>query len=308
MRRSWTQNWHIKGLALIAATIFWFFVLSSENTFFEFPDNLTIEAFNVPEGLAVVNELGTAKITVRADQEVYKTLTPENFTVYVDLQGLAAGSKRVDLSVNSKKSDVSVVSINPANLPVVLEELTTKQVPLIVELKGEPNENYVATLGESFETSITLSGAQSVLDEISEAVAILTLQGDESETFTRNVEIIARDEDGDEINQITTDPRTIDVTATIDLEQAQKTVGIKVNVEGLEDGWVSSLSTVPQLIHIQGDSEILDAIQYLETTTITIPEGRTSYQTTTQLILPTDVTLTENASTTIDVTLSITPL
>lgn len=306
IKRFFTKNLSIKLLALVSATVFWFFVLSSVNTFFAFPDRLQIDAFNTPEGLAVVNNLGMATITVRADQEVYKTLTPDNFTVYADLQGLAAGTKRVDISVNSKKPEVSVVSINPGSVEVVLEELTTKQVPVVFELEGEPEENYVASLTEEDQT-VVLSGAQSVLDGVYEAVAVFSLNGDEIGTTTRSLDIEVLDDDGQALSHVMVEPRTISATAEIFLEQSQKTVGIRVNVGSIENGWVSSLISFPKVVQIQGDAEILEEINYLETETITIPNGRTFYEITIPLILPDDITLAQEEDPSIEVTLVISP-
>ncbi|MDP2624873.1 MAG: CdaR family protein, partial [Candidatus Peregrinibacteria bacterium] len=281
-----TNNLHIKILALLSAALFWFVLLSSSNTFFEFPDQLEIEAFNVPEGLAVVNDLGTAQITIRADQELYKTLTPDNFTVYVDLQGLAEGTKTVDISVNSKKSEVSVISINPASIEITLESLITTEIPLSIELTGEPSENYTATLVEESGFTVELSGAETVLENVSEAVAILILSGNETEDITRTVEIEVLDENGNVVNQVTVDPKTIEVNVVVELEQSQKTVGVKINVEELADGWISSLTSTPQVVQIYGDADVLNSIEYLETETIEVSSGESSVKTKTELILP----------------------
>ncbi len=291
IRRFFTKNLHIKLLALVAACLFWFFVLSSENTFYAFPDQLAIEPFNLPEGLAVVNELGTAEITVRASQEVYKTLTPENFTVYVDLQGLAAGTKQVDISINSKQTDVSVVSVSPESVTVILEELTTKDVPLSYVLSGDPAENYEATLQEEFATTIEVSGAESVLSEIDTAVATLTLQGDEVIDVTRAAEITILGTEGDELTTVEPDPNTIDLTAIITLAQSQKTVGIKVVVGEIQTGYLSSIKVTPATIQIQGDAELLEDVIYLETEPIDIPAGEEVHKTDVTLILPEGVTL-----------------
>lgn len=284
--RFFTTNISVKLLALGAAAVFWFFVLSSANTFYAFPDKLSVEPFNLPDGLAVVNELGTAQITVRASQDVYKTLTPENFTVYVDLKGLAAGSKQVDLSVNSKKTDVSVVSISPASIPVVLEDLTSKEVPLTFSLEGEPAANYEVVLEESTSSTVTVSGAKSVLDEVDSAVATFTLQGNETADVTRSATIEVFDQAGEELTTITTDPTKMDLTAYISLMESQKTVGVKVVVGEIETGYLDSIKVTPNVVQIQGDADVLDDILYLETAEINIPADQEVYKTTIKLNLP----------------------
>ncbi|MBT5017070.1 hypothetical protein HOM98_06330 [Candidatus Peregrinibacteria bacterium] len=304
IKRFFTKNVAIKLLALGAACLFWFFVLSSENTFYQLPGELTIEPFNVPEGLAVVNELGEAEITIRASQEVYKTLISDNFTVYVDLQGLAAGSKQVDIAVNSKKTDVSVVSVSPESVQVILEELTTKEVPLTYALSGEPAENYTAALTEMPSTTIAISGATSLLSEIETVIATLVLQGDETTDLIRSAEITILDEDGQELTTLESDPASIDLAAQITLLESQKTVGVKVMVESLQTGYLDSIKTTPTTIQIQGDADLLEEIIYLETETLTVPAGEEIYKTTVQLILPEGVSFVDETNT-IEVVLSI---
>jgi YbbR domain-containing protein len=305
MKNLFTHNLHIKLIALMAATIFWFFILSSENTFYAVPDTLTIEPFNLPEGLAVVNDLGTAKVTIRADQETYKNLTAENFTVYVDLKGLASGTKAVDLSVNSKKADISVIDINPQSVTVVLEEVSTRDVSVVYELIGDPEENYSAFLSEQGSSTVTVSGAESVLETIEEATAYITLNGDEIDSVTKAVEVIVVDSNGMEMTQVSVEPKLVEVTAIVELEQAQKTVGIKVNVDEVEEGWVSSMSTIPQVIHLIGDADVLDQIEFVETSLIEIPEGELFHQETITLTLPPGTTLATGESETIEIIISI---
>ena len=252
-----------------------------------------------------MNELGNAEITVRASQEVYKTLTPENFTVYVDLQGLAAGSKQVDLAVNSKKTDVSVVSINPASVPVILEELTTKEVLLTYALVGEPADNYAAELRSMPETSIIVSGAQSVLSEIDQAVATLTLQGDEISTTTRSAEITILDDNSQSLTTVTPEEKTIDLTVIISLEQSQKTVGVKVAVDNLQTGYLDSIKVTPTVLQIQGDTELLEEVLYLETEPVQVPAGEEIYRATVALILPEGVTFVDENEGTVEVLISV---
>jgi len=305
MKNFLLKNWHVKILSLVAAAVFWFFVLSSVNTFFVYPTELPIETFNVPENLAVVNALGDATLTVRADQEIYKNLTPDNFTVYVDLKGLTAGEQTVEVSVNSKKTEVGVVAIDPVQVIVVLEELQTKEVSVAFELEGSPASNYAAFLEETPEIYVEVSGAESIVEEAEKAVATLTLTGAETGDVTRTVEVKVYDARGQELNQLTLNPETIEVSATIEPESAVKTVGIKVNTEGEVDGYISQIQTVPDVVQIQGDAETLEAIDYLETEPVFIEPGQTKITAEAELVLPEGVSLVEGESTSVQVEIEV---
>lgn len=308
MGNFFTQNLSTKLLAFTLAVFFWFFILSNENEFFVFPAELPIEAFNVPEGLAVVNNLGTAQVTIRVDQEIYKTLTPDNFSLYVDLQGLAAGTKDVDISVNSKKPEVTVISVSPATLSVTLEEVTQETLPVTYETTGEPSDNYSASLITQDDVEVVVSGAQGLVQEVDQVVAQVTLSGEEHEDLVRTVSLVAMDAEGNPIPNLTLTPSEVLVEVAVQRVQTQKSVGVKVNLAEMDDLWVSSLSVVPSTVFIQGDLEVLEGILYLETATVTVPDGKKLFQDDVVLILPEGVTLVDEEDATVEVTLSLTSL
>ncbi|MFA5842186.1 MAG: CdaR family protein [Candidatus Gracilibacteria bacterium] len=305
MKNFLLKNWHVKILSLIAASVFWFFVLSSVSTFFVYPTALPIETFNVPENLAVVNALGDATFTVRADQEIYKNLTSDNFTVYVDLKGLVAGEQTVNVSVNSKKTDVGVVAIDPIQVVVVLEELQTKEIPIEFELQGKPDSNYTAEWAMLPDLEIEVSGAESVVEDAEKAVAILILTGTETEDVSRMVEIKVYNAKGQELGQVTTNPKTVELDVTIEPAEAVKTVGIKVNTEGEVDGYISQIQTIPDVVQIQGDADLLEDIDYLETEPIFIEPGQTKITARAELILPDGVSLGEGESSFVEVEIEV---
>lgn len=308
MKNFLLKNWHVKILSLIAASVFWFFVLSSVNTFFVYPTPLAIQIFNVSENLAVVNGLGDATLTVRADQDIYKNLTTDNFTVYVDLKDLSAGEQTVQVSVNSKKNDVSVMAIDPIQVVVVLEEVQIKEISIEFELEGKPASNYAAELSVLPDFSVEISGAESIVAEAEKAVATLTLTGTETGDVTRMVDVKVYNARGQELHQITPNPGTVSMNARVEPTEAVKTVGIKVNTEGEVDGYISQISTTPDVVQIQGDAETLAGVDYLETEPVVIEDGQTKITANAELILPDGVSLAEGESSSVEVEIEFTLL
>lgn len=305
MKHFLNENVGIKALSLLLAVLFWFFTLSSENTFFVFPQKLSIEAFNVPEGLAVANELGTVELTVRADSEIYKRLTPEDFSIYVDLKGLAEGERDVNVVVNVKKSEVTIVSISPATIGVELEEVTQKSMAVEVNLEGEPAEHYEAQSLEGDEIIVQLSGARSVVQNVASIEAEVSFTGGETTSTVFTVSLVAVDGEGQPISNVTIKPSEVDIEVLVERMESQKTVGIKVNVESIPEGWVESLSVIPATVHIQGELELLEAIDYLETEPIEVTSGQATIELIADLVLPDGITLAEGESDSVEVTLMV---
>lgn len=300
-----SKNLGLKFIALGLAIFFWFFVLTSENTFFVFPEEIPVEAFNVPEGLAAVNELGTVTLTVKADGEVYKTLTADQFRAYVDLQGLAAGTQTVKISVNTETSEVSIVSIDPESLSVVLEALVESEFLLSTSMEGDPATHYEASLLIDEQQTIQVRGAKSVVQQVESVVAKISLNGEETESFTKEVTLEAVDGSGNIVSNVTLTPAEVWVDVTLEQVESQKAVGVKVNVESISGGWVESMSAVPAIVYIQGEEEILADISTLETEEIHINKDSEKVELSVTLILPEGVTLVEGEPDEVEVTLII---
>lgn len=300
-----TKNFPTKLASLGLAVLFWFFVLSSQNTFFVYPQEIPIQAFNLPEGLAVVNDLGSVTLTVQAEGDLAQSLSADDFSVYVDLAGLAEGTKRVDVVVNVQQADVTIVRVSPERVDVTLEAVTNAEFPVVYSLEGDPAKNYEAFFLDNEPMTVLVQGASTVLQSIDTISAQVVLSGEETESFFKTVELVPLDANGEPVPNVTLEVEEIEVEVGVDRIQTQKTVGIKVNLAPPDDGWVESLTVVPAVVHIQGELEVLEAIDYLETETFTITSSQSTVETVVELRLPEGVTLVEGESDQVEVTVVI---
>ncbi|MCA9374411.1 hypothetical protein KC725_04595, partial [Candidatus Peregrinibacteria bacterium] len=87
------SNIHLKLLALISAIVLWFVVITVENTIYIFPQELEIDVRNLGSNLSLANELPEVKLFLQVSKEELKSLTPDDFNVYIDLGNAQAGEK-----------------------------------------------------------------------------------------------------------------------------------------------------------------------------------------------------------------------
>lgn len=270
--RKFLTNWELKVLAVMAAVIFWFLVIGAENTFYTFPEEVSIKAFNLSEEFVVSNELGGVKIRLKVEnRDNIKSLASDDFNAYVDLEGFAEGDRELPVIVNSKKSDIRVLKVEPAKIEVKIEENVEKEVEIEYEIIGEPEEGYKVEEVILSEQNAVLKGAQRVLNTIDFVIVRVELD-EEDKDFTSIYPLRILDNHGEEIPNMTVDPREIEVEVVIVGETGRKLVGVQPNIKGTppENSWIKSIVSEPSFVILEGDFDELQKIEYVQTEEIDV--------------------------------------
>ncbi len=295
------KNIHLKIFALVLATIFWIFVVSLGNTFFQFPGEVPIQVFNQASDLALASALGDVKLTLRGQDPVaLRKLSPSDFEAYIDLRNSGAGTHRITISVTSKNPQVSVVRVEPAETEIILEPLRTKIFPIMARVLGMPAKGYKTGLVKLSQENVSVSGAERVLKKLATIKAMITLQGTEEGTTTKTVqlEIFDRNERPLEGLQIEKN----DIEALIEVVQVAvvedpalaglKEVAITPKFVGaLGNGVVKKVETTPSMVMITGPREVLDKLTIVETEAIDLKDITVDFEKTVKIILPAGVSL-----------------
>lgn len=290
------KNLHLKFIALVAATIFWVFVVSLENTFFKLPNEVPIQVFNRAEELALAQEPGSVRLTLRtADSLVLRNLGTGDFEAYIDLRNVGAGKIRIPVSVTSRNPQVTIVRVEPAEAEVELEPVREKILTLQTSVRGEPAEGFrVASVRLTRET-ITVAGAESLLKKISGAKAEIVLQGTEGagrEEVRKSVEIKILDRDGVALSGITVLKNNIEAVVAFSEAESSLQIGVKAKITGaVTNGVVKKITVIPAVVLVVGNREVLSAIEVIETEPIDLKDLDVSGEKKVKLVLPEGVSL-----------------
>ncbi|MEK7528203.1 MAG: CdaR family protein [Patescibacteria group bacterium] len=263
------KDFPVKIFALFLAALFWFFVVTLENDYFKLSESVPVRPFNLGEQLALVNDLGTVSLTLRASNpDVFRTLSADDFDVYVDLDSQGVGEKDLEILVRSKKPEVSVVRTEPARVTLVIEPVQTTQTALSYRLSGELRKGLAVESVSLSSQFVTVRAAESVLKNIDHAEADLKLSEQMGGgTISKDVEIVVLDSQGFPLSQAFVD-KDVKVTAnvTISEEKREQDVGIKADLTGsVSDGFVKSVRTTPSVVAVEGSGKLLQKIETLET-------------------------------------------
>jgi YbbR domain-containing protein len=265
-------NWEIKVLAVLAAIIFWFLVVATENTFYTYPEEISVKAFNLPENLVVAEELGTVKLRLKINnRDTIKNLTIDDFSAYVDLEGATVGERQVDIEVSSKKSDINVVKVDPSSIKVKIEEKAEKEVPIEYEVINNPKDGFVVKDVSISSERIIIKGSQEVLNDINSASLLLDLKG-LSDNITAKFKVAVLDDQGEKIQGITPEKEELEATVKISAVKDQKIAGVQPTIIGTpkDNIWIKSITVEPNYIVLNGESDKLTTLDFVKTTDIDV--------------------------------------
>jgi len=265
-------NWEIKVLAVLAAIIFWFLVVATENTFYTFPEEVPVKAFNIPENLVVSHDLENVSLRLKIDnRDTIKNLVVDDFNAYIDLEGATVGEREVDVEVSSKKSEINVVKVDPSVIKVKIEEKAEKEVPIEYEITANPKDGYSVKDVSVSDERVVIKGSEQVLNDIDHASLILNLEGLDDDV-TKLFKVIVLDEDGNEIEGITFNNEELSATVVISSVTDQKVAGVQPTIIGTpqDNIWIKSITVEPNFVILTGDQDLLNTVDFVKTADIDV--------------------------------------
>jgi len=303
-----TKNLWAKLLCLLAAFLLWLWVASSQNTIAKFPGTLTIKASNTPANLVPIFDTDEVSVKILAEPSVWQQLSVETFTAEINLTGLTAGTHQVPVNVTSSISGVQIVDQNPSSILVTLEPLAIKTVKVSERIDGSAADGMVPGDIAFSPDTVQIKGAKSVVADINEVVATVTLSGQDAD-FTANINPHVLDEKGQQINDITVSPDSVQAQVSVVKGSNTKTVGVKVQVNGVpaDNYYISNITSTPGAIDISGVRSTVLATSYLSTQPIDVTGATSDITKDISLSVPSGLTILNNNSTKIHVTISISP-
>lgn len=167
LQRAFTENIPLKTAAIIIAVILWLFVTSKGLTEASF--DVPVDFVNIPTGLDIVRyEIKSVNIVIRGYERFIKNIKPGDIRINVDV----SRAKKGEVQLPIRKGDirlpntVSVVRIDPPSVRVILEEKTTKKVPVKPVITGRPDKGYSVSSIKTIPEEIRIEGITSELKRI----------------------------------------------------------------------------------------------------------------------------------------------
>ena len=294
------RNWHLKLGALALATVLYTgFVYSGSFSEQTFP-GVPVEAINQPpQAYPITQNLGTVDVRYRLSSDAASRVTVESFAVTVDLSEYdmerAQEPQALTISVRSLTDGIEVLDYNPKTVPVELDRLGQKEVPVVVDRGTVPEGLAIGTPLLS-ERTVTAIGPESQLGRVERAVARVQIF-DTAIDIERQVDLVPVDVDGAEVDAVELEPATVTVEIDVRAVETSKTVAVRPQTSGsVANGFqVATIRVEPSVVTIFGMPDDLAAVEELSTRPLDIDGIATTTSLEARLILPEGTRLSEDS-------------
>ncbi len=142
--RYWiTHNWHLKVIALVLAAMLWMAVANEASS--EVGLDVPLEYRNIPSEVEITGDMtNSVQVRLRGSSNVLKQITSKDVSTIIDLGKMRTGEKIVALSPQNVQAPfgAEVIRVNPSSVRFSLERTTSKTVPIVPTILGQPMEGY----------------------------------------------------------------------------------------------------------------------------------------------------------------------
>jgi YbbR domain-containing protein len=285
--------------ALILAVIIWVsaVIASDPNEEQILNRPVPIEIIGQDPSLQIMGTI-TRNVTLvlRAPQSAWNQLNndPESVRAWVDLSNLGPGTHDVPVQVQITPPLVRVISQNPQQLSITLDNVISETFPVNIMIRGTLPVGYQAQTPQINPSQVTVTGPESLVAEVSEVRVSLDITN-ANQNITRDETPLLLDAQGQAVSGLTVSPTSVSITQPITLLGGYRYVIVRVVSQGqVANGYrVTNIYVTPVgVVVFSSDPSLVDNLPgYVETQPVDLTGKTDDFQTLVDLNLPSGVTV-----------------
>lgn len=276
-----TDNLGLKIIAVIFAAFLWLIVVNLDNpvstqTFSEIPVTIINEDIILSAG-DTYQVLGEEKVSVvvSATRQVRQKLTKEDIVATADIKEMdtSTGLVPIKISIPNYAGKYESAEAAPRNLQIQREKSGKKVLSLTVSTgDSKVRDGYILGDMTVNPDKVTITGPESILDQIDRAVALIDVEGlakDSEETAKLGLYDIS----GNPISQTRLENNLGEGGITVSVEVLKiKSVPISLSVSGTPaEGYkYTGYSSEPETVQIYGEKDVVDKIEEIDVPVIDV--------------------------------------
>jgi YbbR domain-containing protein len=249
----------LKFLSIALAVLIW--LLVSDQRAVERTIRAPLEFHDVPQGLELVNDPpDMVEVRVRGSSSIVGRLSSGEVVAVLNLAGARPGTRLFHLLTDEVRVPygVTVAQVTPTTVPLTFEQTSSRTVPVVPAVEGEPAPGYVAGRITSDPAVVEVFGAVSLLKDLksatTEPVSIARATRSIRDTVTIGV---AND------NLRVGEAKTAVVTVDIAPVAAERTLDdVPVRAANLPDGREAAVTPASVRVSIRGPRARIDALTH----------------------------------------------
>ena len=262
-------------LALILSSLAWFVAAEAEDpTRTErYSQSIPITSSGLPGEMVLLGGFDEfVQVEMRATESVWRNLAVEDFNATVDLAALGPGVHEVPVQVTLDKTPSRILQITPEYVTVELEHSMERSVLVRIQIEGEPTLGYLRRAAPVTPREVTVSGPQSYVDQVVEAVTAISVEGADADVEGEFL-LELQDSGGQPVPYVELEPEVVSVRIPIELSGYYRPLAVRAVLEGqvAADYRITDISVDPPTVTVFGPPDIVAAIPgYIETEPIDV--------------------------------------
>lgn len=300
-------------LAFILAIAVWISaVTAADPDEIRSPIEVPLEIVGQDPSLVITSEIpATVKVTLRAPRSVWDRVTAQENSIraILDISNLSAGEHKKDIQIQIAARPMQLVLSDPASVPVTLERLATRSLPIDLSLSGQPAVGYQAGDPQTDATEVVITGPESLVERVQRARILLSFSGTR-ESIDQALPVLALDAQNAVVDGVTVNPQSVHVTIPVNQQGGFRDVAVKVIVSGqVAAGYrLENISVFPPVITVfASDSQLVNALPgVIETETLNLQDAKEAISTRLALLLPENISIV--GAQTVQVTVEVSPI
>ena len=265
-----TTNLGLKVIAFIFAVFLWFIVVNFDNpvgssTFRDIPVQILNEDIITSAGeVYQVDGDKTVTVVVYATREVRQKLTSDNIVATADIKQIVP----IEVTINGFSGESVTAEAIPRNLTIQREKSGKKVMSLTVDTGGiNLADGYILGDASVEPDQVTITGAESVLEQVDRAVAQVDDVSGVSEDSVLPASLILYDANGNELNQTQIGNNLGENGLSVSVEVLKvKGIPVVFDVTGspAEGYKYTGCISTPESVQVCGKSEDIDKISEID--------------------------------------------
>ena len=306
--RVFTHNWPLKVAAIGLATLLYGGLVLSQ-TARTLPERVPIGIENATSDVIVLSaNLGSVtRVQYVAPPELGLRIDSTTFHAFVDLDGVEPAGGPVSLKVHVEAVDqrVQVLDFDPKEIIVTLDRVGSKTVPIRAVLGPIPSGLDAGDPTVEGTTAV-VTGPQSVVGKVTEAVAFLSVDASGVDV-DQLVDLQPVDANGGTLERVDVEPAQVRVRVPVFTDRRSKTLPITPNVVGTPAAGfeIASIEVDPPVISVEGDANDLAGLDRADTAPISVASASSQVVQVVGFALPAGVQALGGA--TVEVTVRLRP-
>ncbi len=300
IRNFFTKNILIKIVSFVFAMLLWGYVLTAQNP----ARTKTLSDINIIyEGEAEL--LARSLVVSTSDEELQKTISLQvdteltkyadlsfaNITATVNMKSITSpGTYTIPVTVTTTEGTIRRTSITPSTVKIKIDELVTKNVPIVSQVSGTLGDGYWNGQPILAKNEVAITGPSEYVSTVTKAICDIDITG-RTESFDEAFELVLVQSDGSVVSKSLLTGTIPSVGVNVEILR-KKTLNIDVvsALTGLNElptnYEVTKTEAVPAQITVVGSDSVIAELEKISLPPINVAGAKESIEKTVSITLP----------------------